>query len=375
MSPNPIDNLPLGTIAAIFDSLATSRWPRQDKPAIASRFGLTLADLQTLIQRRGVESLDPAELRRVRDILLEQERSSILEEHHQAAEQPSEEPAEEPGEGTDPGTRQRLVRLRLDQLRADPNNPREHLEHQIPGEREATDLDQLADSIRENGLLQPIVVRETHLGDQKIYMIVAGHRRAAALRRLHWTTTEVIVRPPMRPDEVLAAMLIENGQRAGLDPIEEARALRTLSVQHGWKDGETARKIGRSQSFVSMRLALLQLDPEEQEKVRAGEMGVVGGAHLGRLKSGRVRASRKNHTTINYYGPTHDLERLARARCNRLGHTGRKITGGVACGACWESVIRADERDSLQTRNATADACVTCGEPIDHNHQALGDGA
>lgn len=363
MSPSPIDNLPAGTVAAIFDSLAASRWPRQDKPAIASRYGLTIADLQTLLQRHGVEDLDPARLRAKRDQLrAEDQQPTVSRGTETIAGQPAQ---------------QRLVRLRVDQLKADPSNPREHLAHKLSADDlgdnghtgGATDLDQLADSIRESGLLQPIVVRERVTGDQTDYFIVAGHRRAAALRKLQWTTTEVLVRPPMRPDEVLAAMLIENGQRAGLDPIEEARAIRTLGTTHGWTDAQTAQKIGRSQAYVSRRLALLQLDPDEQERVRAGEMGVTAGSDLGRLKSGKTIRSSKGHVSVDYFGPTNELASRARSRCDRLGHKGRKIAGGEACGACWESVIRADERSSLQERNATADSCVTCGEPLDHAAQ------
>lgn len=366
MSPSPIDHLPAGTVAGIFDRLANSRWPRQDKPAIAQGFGLTIADLQTLLQRHGVEDLDPSRLRVKRDQLLAEDQQRDPWLAMTAAEPTADQ------DTPDPGTRQRLVRLRVDQLRADPNNPREHLAHE--DQEGNSDLEQLADSIRENGLLQPIVVREvqTHIGDSPAiaYTIVAGHRRAAALRILRWTTTEVLVRPPMRPDEVLAAMLIENGQRAGLDAIEEARAIRQLGTAHGWTDQQVAQKIGRSKAYVSMRLALLHLDPDEQERVRTGELGKTAGANLGRLKSGRTIGSSKGHRTVDYFGPTNDLATLARNRCTRLtangNHQARKIAGGEACGSCWESVIRADERSGLQDRNATADSCVTCGSPLDH---------
>lgn len=376
MSPSPIDNLPLGTIAAIFEALATSRWPRQDKPTIASRYGLAIADLQTLLQRHGVDDLDAQKLlRKARELRAEEQQPVVDRAEHEVVLTGLEDDDAVSRETPDPGTRQRLVRLRVDQLRADPNNPREHLAHKLDPDdldrqESGTDLDQLADSIRESGLLQPIVVRETYAGEEKVYVIVAGHRRAAALRKLRWTTTEVIVRPPMRPDEVLAAMLIENGQRAGLDPIEEARAIRSLGVQHGWTDQQTATKIGRSQAYVSRRLALLQLDPDEQERVRSGEMGVTAGSDLGRLKSGKTIRSSKGHVSVDYFGPTNELADRARARCSRLGHKGRKIAGGEACGGCWESVIRADERDDMQTRNATADNCVTCGEPLDHSAPA-----
>jgi ParB family chromosome partitioning protein len=103
-----------------------------------------------------------------------------------------------------------LVELPIDQVHPSPNNPREHL----------TDIDGLADSIREAGLIQPLVVQPIDGG----YQVVAGHRRLAALQLLGRLNAECIVRRPLRSDEELLTMLIENGQRAGLDPIEEARA-------------------------------------------------------------------------------------------------------------------------------------------------------
>ncbi len=371
MSPNPTDLMPPGTVAAILESVAASRYPRQDKPTIASGFGITIADLQVLLNHHGGNDQDPQRLRTAAAEL----RARDLEQPEPAADVSRETPEQEPQAVATPASpSQRLVRVRVDDLHADPNNPREHLAHKIPEDERhhsdsaRDDIDQLADSIRESGLLQPIVVREAHLGDRKVLVIVAGHRRAAALRRLRWTTTEVLVRPPMRPDDVLAAMLIENGQRAGLDPIEEARAIKRLGITHGWTDAQVARKIGRSQSYVSMRLALLNLDPADQERVRSGQMGRTAGSALGRQNSGKIRNSAKGNITLDYFGPTNELATRARARCERAHRAGtkpRKIAGGEACGACWESVIRADERDHLQTVNATADACVTCGEPID----------
>lgn len=366
--PSATDLMPAGTVAAILESVAASRWPRQDKPAIAGRFGITIADLQALLTRHGGDDQDPDKLKRAAAAL----RARDLEQP------PTGDVSRETtaDDGPDPGPRQRLVRVRVDQLRADPNNLREHIARKLTAEEigdrghtgGADDIDQLADSIRENGLMQPIVVREAQIHDETALVIVAGHRRAAALRRLRWTTAEVIIRPPMRPTDVIAAMLIENGQRADLDPIEEARGMRQLAVVHDLSDAEVARRIGRSQAFVSRRLALLQLSAEDQERIRNRELSVTAGSDLGRLQSGRVRNGSKGNRSIDYFGPTNELADRARARCERAHRTssrGRKIAGGEACGACWESVIRADERDHLQTINATADNCVTCGEPND----------
>lgn len=191
--------------------------------------------------------------------------------------------------------------------------------------------------------------------------MVAGHRRLAALKLLGWTHAAVIIRGDMRPDHVLAAMLIENGQRRDLDPIEEARGLRKLKEETDANDIGLAKKVGRSQSHVSARLALLLLSPDDQDRVRTGELGITQATALGRLNGGKVRKRQKGVHRDFYFGVTHDLATRARARCKRLGHTASKLAGGMACGACWESVIRADERDQAQQRLATTGTCPTCG--------------
>jgi ParB family chromosome partitioning protein len=350
---------PPGTLAAMIDAVVHAQHPRLAIPSIASRFNITLADLQSVLHKAGYPNT--ASMRAAAAAL----RAQAIEEADQA-----DTNAAAPMKPTDvDDKRERLVRVAITDLHPDPNNLREHLA--VPAETDnghivaADDIEQLADSIRELGLIQKIVARRTENGH---LVIVAGHRRFAAIQRLQWTHVDVIVRPPMRPDDVVAAMLIENGQRRDLDPIEEARGIRKLKAEHNLTDIKLARKIGRSQSYVSARLALLNLTPEEQEQVRAGELGIGGATNLGRLKAGKVRQGSKGNVTIPYFGPTNDLASRAQARCKRLGHR-NKIAGGVACGSCWESVIRADERDHLQELNAKADDCVTCGHPLDHTGQ------
>src|SRR5690606_38469734 len=118
-----------------------------------------------------------------------------------------------------------------------PNNPRENLHG----------IDELAVSIRENGLIQPITVQR--VPGQPGLQIVAGHRRYAAIRRLGWAKVPVVMRRDMLPDEELLAMLVENGQRAGLDPIEEALALDRLR-RSGVSKGDIARRVGRSVGWL-----------------------------------------------------------------------------------------------------------------------------
>lgn len=234
-----------------------------------------------------------------------------------------------------------LHAISIDLIKPSPNNPRAHL----------VDIDDLALSIRENGLIQPIVVQRIP-GEPKV-QIVAGHRRYAAVRRLGWPKVPCIVRRDMLPDEELLAMLVENGQRAGLDPIEEARAYKRLE-DTGLTQLQIATKVGRSVNTISSRLLLLQLPAAEQEEIRAGHINIGRGIALVRDKRRQERQAAspvarpigrpKGAKTKPYFGDTHPLADTARTRCN---HTGTPKIAGVACGPCIEAVIREDERQKL----------------------------
>jgi ParB family transcriptional regulator, chromosome partitioning protein len=233
-----------------------------------------------------------------------------------------------------------FVAIPIGDVRPSPNNPREHLH----------DIDELAASIKAGGLVQPIVVQK--LLAEPGYQIVAGHRRSEACARLGWAKVPCIVRRDMLPDEELVAMLVENGQRSGLDPIEEARALRKL-VRSGITLTEVAKRVGKATSHVSSRLLLLDLPLAEQEELRAGHYTIT---HATRLVRDAREAQRrrtapearpvgrpKGATTKPYFGPTHALAAAVRARCD---HRCTPKVGGVGCGACWEAVIRHDEQEA-----------------------------
>lgn len=229
-----------------------------------------------------------------------------------------------------------LSAIPLRELRPSPNNPRERLD----------DIGSLALSIREVGLIQPLVVQQ--IPGQGGYQVVAGHRRLAALQHLKAATALCMIRRDMLPDEELLAMLVENGQRAGLDPIEEARALQRLK-RSGMTEKEIAAKVGRSAGTVRSRLDLLQLPIEEQEEVRAGHYSLQ---HAQRLVRDVRQANRrrekpearpvgrpKGAKTKPHFGPSHPLADTVRRVCD---HRGTPKVGGVGCGPCWEQVVRAD---------------------------------
>lgn len=337
-----LERVPGRVQASLVDRVLASPHPKLALPTIASNAHMTIADLQTVLSHHGYP--DRTRMTAARD--------RLLAELDQAADAAAPAPA--PTEPTEPAATDRprdaadrFADVAVADLHPDPDNPREKILD--------TDVEELADSIAELGLLQPIVARQADRG----LVVVAGHRRLTAVKLLGWTHVPTIIRTHMRPDHVLAAMLVENGQRRDLDPIEEARGLNRLKTETGATDMEVAKRVGRTQPFVSSRLALLLLSPEDQAAVRAGELGITQATLLGRTNGGKVRQGR-GRKVENHFDAVHELAVRARARCKRLGHR-TKVAGGQACGACWESVIRADERDAAQKAHLTTGTCPTCG--------------
>lgn len=124
-------------------------------------------------------------------------------------------------------------------------------------------VDELESSIREKGLIQPIIVRPVGMR----YQVVAGARRLEACKRLRWSRVPCIIRELTDRDAYEIA-LTENVQRKTMNPVEEATAFRRYIDEYGW-GGETvlSKKIGKSQEYVSQRLSLLSLPNQVVEKI------------------------------------------------------------------------------------------------------------
>lgn len=130
--------------------------------------------------------------------------------------------------------------------------------------------DGLRASIREHGLLQPIVVRPLEHG----FEIVAGHRRFEACRCLRWRFIPCKIRE-FTDREAYEVQLTENVQRKSMDPLEEAEAFSRYVVDYGWGGaGDLAYRIGRSPEYVSHRMQLLRLSSDVKEKVASRRLGV-----------------------------------------------------------------------------------------------------
>ncbi len=128
---------------------------------------------------------------------------------------------------------------------------------------------ELADSIREQGIVQPLIVRPAQEG----YELIAGERRWRAAQLLRLAEVPVIVR---EADDrtVLELALIENLQRENLNPIEEAQGYAQLIEQFQLKQEDAAKKVGRNRTTVANALRLLKLAPEIQSHVREGRLSV-----------------------------------------------------------------------------------------------------
>ncbi|PTU66993.1 chromosome partitioning protein ParB [Chromobacterium sp. Panama] len=161
----------------------------------------------------------------------------------------------------------RLTSLPIDSIRPGKYQPRSFMDEGA--------LDELAASIRSQGVIQPLVVREIGFGD---YELIAGERRWRASRKAGLSEVPAVIKSV--PDEAALAMaLIENIQRQELDPIEEAQGLKRLIDEFGLTHEAAADAVGRSRSAVSNLLRLLALPEPVQTML-----------HQGRLEMGHARA-------------------------------------------------------------------------------------
>src|ERR671922_1122204 len=137
-------------------------------------------------------------------------------------------------------------------------------------QRNDPDFETLVNSIREHSLLQPILIRPFQQG----FEIVAGHRRFQACRTLRWRFIPAKIRE-LSDKQAYEIQLTENIQRKSMDPIEEAEAFRRYVIDFGWGGiSELARKIGKSEEYVSHHMQLLKLPDEIKQKIVSNSLKV-----------------------------------------------------------------------------------------------------
>lgn len=153
-----------------------------------------------------------------------------------------------------------IIEVKISRVEPNKNQPRKSFDREK--------LEALADSIKEHGIIQPIIVTKTEDGR---YIIVAGERRWRASKLAGLTTIPVVVKE--YTDQTVAEIsLIENLQREDLNPIEEALGYKELSDTYGLTQDKISKKIGKSRSAIANAMRLLLLEDEIQQRLISGEI-------------------------------------------------------------------------------------------------------
>jgi ParB/RepB/Spo0J family partition protein len=238
-----------------------------------------------------------------------------------------------------------------ERLHPNPDNPR----------IEAGDVTELAQSIRELGQLQALLVRPSIDYGEGHYVIEAGERRWVAMRTLGMPIRCDIRMPVAGEDLVtrnIVVGLVENGNRESLTPIERALALGRLRDEKGMSQADIAAATGWHPSTVNRLMLLLDLAPGTRDAVAEGKLGVEDALRLVRSHRRKQRKDQGKKPDTggqatwepDWLTNRHALARKAKALCDAREHGSRRRIGGLACGQCWETAIRADEAVVQQVR-------------------------
>ena len=166
------------------------------------------------------------------------------------------------------------IEVALDMVSVSDSNTRKDLDAGV----EDTGIDDLANSIRQQGLLSPIIVRPTSDGH---YDLIAGQRRLLAFRKLGMSTIPAVVRDDLADTDAVIVSLIENVHRADMSPLDKARAYEGIHTKFG-NYNQVARETGVSVATVRKYLKLLNLAPSIRDKLTTSE-GPAGVGTLSRL--------------------------------------------------------------------------------------------
>ncbi len=154
-----------------------------------------------------------------------------------------------------------IVNIDLDEIRSNPHQPREYFDE--------TALEELAASIKEHGVIEPIIVKKSIKG----YDLVAGERRTKAARIAGLKTIPAIIKD-FTDQQMMEIALIENIQREDLSAIEEAMAYKNYIDSTGYTQEEVASKFGKSRSYITNLLGLLSLPKNVQNEVNNGSISM-----------------------------------------------------------------------------------------------------
>jgi ParB family chromosome partitioning protein len=156
--------------------------------------------------------------------------------------------------------KQGLVNLRIDKIKSNPYQPRTTVDEEK--------LSELSASIKEKGIIQPVVVRK--VGEE--FELVAGERRLLAAKKLGWEEIPAVIAGKLSKEDMLELSLIENLQREDLNPIDTARGYKRLLEECLLTQAEVAQRIGKDRSSVANTMRILSLPDEVQRLIGDGRL-------------------------------------------------------------------------------------------------------
>jgi len=193
----------------------------------------------------------------------------------------------------------------LAKLQSNPNQPRQTWD-EGDDEEGKTKLEQLAQSIKTEGILQPLVVTPRN----GWFMIVCGERRYRAAKLAKLDHVPCIVRPGLDDKSMLELAITENLQREDLTPIDEAKAIKALVTKCGYSQAQVGHKLGLSVASVNYKLSLLELSPDLQRDIKKGVLSETQGRTI-------VQAIRKVEPDKRNGTMTTIKERIEKAKASQ----------------------------------------------------------
>lgn len=201
--------------------------------------------------------------------------------------------------------RKEVIQMPLEELQANPLQPR--------GVITPESLIDLVDSLREHGILEPLVVAKTPAG----YQIIAGERRWRAARVIGLKTVPVIIKETT-PRGMLEMAIVENVQRIDLNPLERAKAFQRLMEEFGLSTGEIAQRVSKSSAYVSNSLRLLTLPDALKDGLLTGLVTEGHARALAAIPDQKLMIEAYK-TLLKEAGSVRRAEDLARRMKNKAG--------------------------------------------------------
>lgn len=161
----------------------------------------------------------------------------------------------------------RVVYIDINEIKPNPDQPRKHFD--------AARLEELANSIQENGVIQPLVVQKK----ENCYELVAGERRWRASRLAGLKKVPCLIREFDEKQNLIVA-IIENMQREDLDPMEEANGIQQMIHKFGFTQEQVSESLGKSRAYIANSVRLLKLPEEIQKMIRSGKISAAHGRTL-----------------------------------------------------------------------------------------------